>query len=61
VEPGAGHAAIAGDLFATPGLSANDTPDVFLASLALERGLILATHDHGFGRFRDLRWFDPLA
>jgi hypothetical protein len=60
VAPGAGHAAIADELFATPGLAANDAPDVFLAGLAIERGLTLATHDHGFARFRGLRWMDPL-
>ncbi len=60
VEPGPRHAALAGELIATPGLSANDVPDVYLAALAIERGLVLATHDHGFGRFRNLRWVDPL-
>ena len=60
VEPGAGHASIAGDLFQTPGLSADDVPDVHLAALAIERGLVLATHDHGFARFHNLRWIDPL-
>jgi predicted nucleic acid-binding protein len=48
-------------LIATPGLSCNDVPDVYLAALAIERGLTLATHDHGFGRFTNLRWVDPLA
>ncbi len=60
VEPGIGHAALAAELIGTPGLSANDVPDVYLAALALERGLTLATHDHGFARFAGLRWVDPL-
>jgi len=61
VEPGDGHVALAAELIATPGLSANDVPDVYLAALAIERGLMLATHDHGFARFRGLRWLDPLG
>ncbi len=61
VEPGRGHPALAAELIATPGLSANDVPDVYLAALAIERGLTLATHDHGFARFRGLRWTDPFA
>jgi len=60
VEPGPGHAALAAELIATPGLAADDVPDVYLAALAIERGLTLATHDHGFGRFVGLRWVDPL-
>ena len=61
VEPGRGHARLAADLFATPGLSSNDVPDVYLAALAIERGLTLATRDHGFARFANLRWVDPLS
>lgn len=41
-------------------LRANDVPDAHLAALAIEHGLQLATSDHGFCRFRDLCWFDPL-
>ena len=44
----------------TPGLSANDVPDVHLAALAMEHGLILSTADHGFARFGSLRWENPL-
>lgn len=61
VEPGRGHATLAAELMATPGLSTNDVPDVYLAALAIERGLTLATRDHGFGRFQSLRWLDPLS
>jgi hypothetical protein len=31
-----------------------------IAALAIEHGLVLATHDHGFRRFTQLRVFDPL-
>lgn len=35
-------------------------PDAHLAALAIEHGLILATHDRGFARFEGLRWQLPL-
>jgi hypothetical protein len=60
VAPGPGHAAIAADLAATPGLRSDDVPDVEIAALAIEHGLVLATHDRGFRRFAGLRTLDPL-
>jgi uncharacterized protein len=60
VVPGAGHAAIAAELAATPGLRSDDVPDVEIAALAIEHGLVLASHDHGFRRFSGLRMIDPL-
>ncbi len=61
VAPGGGHAAIAAELAATPGLRSDDVPDVEIAALAIEHGLTLASHDHGFRRFSGLRVMDPLA
>lgn len=61
VVPGAGHAAIAAELAATPGLRSEDVPDVEIAALAIEHGLALASHDHGFRRFTSLRVLDPLT
>lgn len=61
VTPGAGHAAIAAGLFATAGLRSDDVPDVFLAALAIEHGLVLASHDSGFRRFAGLRTLDPIG
>jgi uncharacterized protein len=61
VAPGAGHAAIATELAETPGLSSDDVPDIEIAALAIEHGLVLASHDHGFRRFSRLRFLDPLA
>ena len=61
VAPGAGHAAIAAELASTPGLRSEDVPDVELAALAIEHGLVLASHDHGFRRFSGLRVIDPLT
>jgi toxin-antitoxin system PIN domain toxin len=60
VTAGAGHAAIAAALAETPGLRSDDVPDVEIAALAIEHGLVLATHDHGFRRFSGLRVVDPL-
>ena len=48
-------------LLTTPGLHANDVPDVHLAALAMEHGLVLYTVDAGFARFNGLRWTNPLA
>jgi len=61
VTAGAGHMAIAAELAETPGLRSDDVPDVEIAALAIEHGLILASHDHGFRRFSRLRVVDPLT
>src|SRR5215217_9130986 len=61
VTPGAGHAAIAAELAETPGLRSDDVPDVEIAALGIEHGLVLASHDHGFRRFSGLRLLDPLT
>jgi len=61
VTPGPGHAAIAAELAQTPGLRTEDVPDIEIAALAIEHGLVLASHDHGFRRFSGLRTIDPLA
>jgi toxin-antitoxin system PIN domain toxin len=36
-------------------------PDVHLAALAMEYGLVLQTTDRDFARFRGLRWENPLS
>jgi hypothetical protein len=61
IVAGGGHAAIAEELAGTPGLRSEDVPDVEIAALAIEHGLALASHDHGFRRFSRLRVVDPLA
>jgi toxin-antitoxin system PIN domain toxin len=61
VSPGAAHAAIAAELARTPGLRSDDVPDIEIAALAIEHGLVLASHDAGFRRFSSLRVLDPLA
>jgi toxin-antitoxin system PIN domain toxin len=61
VSNGPRHGGIAAELAATPGLRSDDVPDVELAALAIEHGLVLASHDSGFRRFQGLRTLDPLA
>jgi toxin-antitoxin system PIN domain toxin len=61
VAAGTGHAAIAAELAGTPGLRSDDIPDIEIAALAIEHGLVLASHDHGFRRFSRLRVIDPLT
>jgi uncharacterized protein len=61
VSAGAGHQAIATDLAQTPGLRSDDVPDIEIAALAIEHGLVLASHDCGFRRFAGVRVIDPLA
>ena len=60
VTPAAGHQVIAAELAQTPGLRSDDIPDIEIAALAVEHGLILASHDRGFRRFSGLRVMDPL-
>ena len=61
VSAGAGHQAIATELARTPGLRSDDVPDIEVAALAIEHGLVLASHDRGFRRFAGLRVIDPLT
>jgi uncharacterized protein len=61
IVPGANHGTIAAELAETPGLRSEDIPDIEIAALAIEHGLPLASHDHGFRRFTRLRLVDPLA
>lgn len=61
VAAGPGHAAIAAELAATAGLRSDDVPDIEIAALAIEHGLVLASHDRGFRRFSGLRTLDPLT
>lgn len=61
VVPGERHAGIAAELAATPGLRSDDVPDIEVAALAIEHGLVLASRDSGFRRFSAVRCLDPLA
>ena len=61
VTAGPRHGEIARELAHTPGLRSEDVPDVEIAALAIEHGVALASHDHGFRRFSGLRFLDPLT
>lgn len=51
VRPGGRHWEIFRDLVTMHRLRANDIPDAYLASLALEIGATVVTADRGFARF----------
>ena len=54
------HQAILSKIVETTSLSANDWPDAHLAALSLEHGLTVCSTDSDFGKYRDVRWHNPL-
>lgn len=48
-------------LLAGSGISANLTTDAHLAALALSHDAVLVSSDRDFGRFKGLRWENPLG
>jgi toxin-antitoxin system PIN domain toxin len=61
VHPGLRHAAILERLVVRTGARAGLVTDAALAALAIENGATLASPDHDFSRFPDLKWVNPLA
>ena len=61
LEPSAGHWSLVRSLLTEAGAAGNLTTDAHLAALCIERGATLHTADADFGRFRGLRWDNPLA
>jgi toxin-antitoxin system PIN domain toxin len=61
VEPTARHVAIIRELLMPLGTAGNLTTDAHLAALAIEHAADLCSADSDFGRFRGLRWTNPLA
>ena len=61
LSPGERHADIVFGLIEDAGVAGNLTPDAHLAAIAIEYQAELASNDRDFGRFRGLRWFNPLA
>lgn len=59
--PGRQHLDIAFGLLRQVGAAANLTTDAQLAALAIEHQAELHSSDTDFGRFRGLRWINPLA
>jgi predicted nucleic acid-binding protein len=60
-QPTERHAELLGQLLALPGVHANLIPDVHLAALAMEHGLVLCSTDGDFARFPGLHWLNPLS
>jgi toxin-antitoxin system PIN domain toxin len=60
-QPGPRHAAILERLVVGTGARAGMVTDAALAALAIENGATLASADHDFSRFPDLKWVNPLA
>lgn len=59
-EPMKDHAAIVRHILDSTRLSAKDLPDVHLAALAMEHGLILCSTDTDFLKYRDISLENPL-
>jgi len=60
-EPTARHLQTMRDLVLQLGLGGNLTSDAYLAALAIEHGAELCSADNDFGRFKRLRWRNPLV
>jgi len=61
VQPASRYAAILERLVVGTGARAGLVTDAALAALAIENGATLASADHDFSRFPDLKWVNPLA
>lgn len=61
IAPGEEHWRILCSLVKESGTAGNLTTDAHLAALAIEYGCELHSTDADFGRFRHLRWRNPLA
>jgi toxin-antitoxin system PIN domain toxin len=61
VHPTERHLAVLRGLLEALGTAGNLTADAHLAALAIEHGGEVCSADTDFGRFRGLRWTNPLA
>lgn len=61
LSPGSGHVGLIRELLQPLGVAGNLTSDAHLAALAIEHGAELCSSDSDFGRFKGLRWTDPLS
>jgi hypothetical protein len=55
------HWEILRELIREADATANLVPDAHLAAMAIAHGCTLCSSDRDFGRFRSLRWFNPLS
>ncbi len=60
LHPGDDHWRVVKHLLETVGTAGNLTIDTHLAAIAIEHGAELCSTDADFGRFRNLRWTNPL-
>jgi hypothetical protein len=60
LQAGVEHWRILRDLLLEAGTAGNLTTDAHLAAIAIENGAELNSTDRDFGRFRGLRWVNPL-
>jgi predicted nucleic acid-binding protein len=60
-QPGPRHPAILERLVVGTGARGGMVTDAALAALAIENGAKLASADHDFSRFPDLKWVNPFA
>jgi toxin-antitoxin system PIN domain toxin len=61
LQPGPLHTEILEKLVIDYGATGPLITDAVLAALAKEHGALLASTDHDFRRFPDLRWINPLS
>jgi toxin-antitoxin system PIN domain toxin len=52
---------ILGRVMTEANVTSNLVPDAMVAALAIENGIEVATADTDFGRFREVRWVNPLT
>ena len=60
-EPGSRFAALYAQLLEDSQASGNLVTDAYLAALALEHGLTVASSDTDFARFPKVKWLNPLS
>ena len=61
LEPGESHWSLLRELVLDAGSGGNLTTDAHLAALAIEHDAELCSTDADFGRFKRLRWTNPLS
>lgn len=61
VSPGDSHWPILRNLLRLSGTGGNLTSDAHIAAMALERGAVIYSADHDFGRFPGIEHVNPLA
>lgn len=60
LEPGPRHIELLGRLCHSSGVRGGRVINAVLAALALEHGAAVASTDHDFSRFEQIRWVNPL-